>query len=119
MPMIPLVYASGKLPTEAVMVKFKLNRWLRNFMVKHAIHGEKEVVIHWNPKQDEVTQISLVDSNLDEQFQSNMDFEGQITELHKQLRELSNENKGLKMRKGKLESQVKTLKEKVEKYEAN
>jgi len=119
MPDIPLVYASGKKDPEIIFVKNRINRWVRMFMERYAKNGEKEIIFHLTSPEGDLSQISLVDSKLDEQFKSNMEFEGQITELHNQLKKFKNENAGLKMRVGRQESQINRLKEKLKKYEDN
>ena len=62
-----------------------------------------EIVFHFDYKERAPYQITLVDSGLGgDKFESNLKFEGQITDVYDKYNECKNEAQGLKMRNGKL-----------------
>lgn len=122
-----LEFSSGQRENYEFIVKKVLNNWIRHIIFKFTdpIDDVSQVVFHFDRKSQNIFRVTLVDSGLGTgEFDSNLSFEGQITELHDRLKDLKKKNHGHEMRSGKYkkkfaeqEERIKELEKQLKEYE--
>lgn len=94
---VPIIFSSGLKEPKERWVKNRQHRWARDIVRGNSEEKDdvSEIVLYFNRDENMITQIMLMDSGLgkeDPEFSSNLDFEGQIRDLHgiikKQEREI-------------------------------
>ena len=94
---VPICYINENKEQKEYVVKKPLRLSIVSIIEKYAIEEDQvsEVVLHIDPKYKDIYQITLIDNGFSKEkpeldnFKSNLDFEGTITELHNQVRELT------------------------------
>ena len=77
---------------------------------------QDESIVHFDKMKNQITRITFINEELSEEFKSNMEFEGQITDLKKEFNQLHNDLKGRNMTIGRLEKHVEKLNGKIKEH---
>ena len=115
---VSVVYASGIKNDNPVVIKNRVMRYMTYLYERYAQPNDDvfEVMFHYDRKTRETHQITIVDSGLAERFQSNLNFEGRITELIAEMQKQRNIIQGYKMREGRMRNKISALEEEVGPY---
>lgn len=115
---VPVRYASGIIDdVKPIVVKNRTIFFLRRLYERYGLPSDKdifEVVFHLDKQYRDPYQITILDSGKDGTFQSNLDFEGRITELVADLEKQKNVIQGYKMRAGRMRNKIEFLEAELE-----
>jgi len=113
---VTLEFMSGQKPPRSIFVRNRIHRWVRE-VIRTRSNREDDVnniLIGYDKNTQRISFISLDDAALSKGFESNLSFEGQITELLDQNKKMKNEIRGYRMREGLYKSQIEQMSQKLE-----
>jgi hypothetical protein len=112
-----IVYASTMEEGKEHYIKNRVARHVNGLYEKYCLPEDdvSEFVFHYDRRTRQVYQITILDSGIGRGgFKSNLNYEGQITELLKENQSLKNQRQGHKMREGRHIKKVDALEQMVE-----